>query len=44
MSVILDALRKSQREHDEHGPVLMLVPRSEPGLAPERRLLAMSRH
>ena len=38
MSVILDALRKSQREHEERGPVLMLVPRSEPDLAPERRL------
>ena len=38
MSVILDALRKSQREHEERGPVLMLVPRPEPDLEPERRL------
>ena len=37
MSVILDALRKSQQEHDERGPVLMLVPRSEPELESDHR-------
>ena len=38
MSVILDALRKSQQEREEHGPALRLVPRAEPGPTSQRHL------
>jgi general secretion pathway protein A len=38
MSVILDALRKSQQERDERGPKLTLVPHAESGIVSQPRV------